>query len=99
MKRPVRPPAAEARAYHAGGRYPGMDRQSGDEEPPDGLVTVRGAVFGVALLWLAAMAAFGALQASVYAARTAPIYAAVAAGAALLSAAAGYGSMRSFGLT
>lgn len=71
---------------------------SDDEGPPDGLVTVRGAIGGVALLWLAAMAAFGALQASVYAARAAPVYAVVALAAAALSVAAGYGSLRSFGL-
>ena len=69
-----------------------------DEEPPDGLVTVRGAIGGLALLWLAAMAGFGALQASVYAVRVEPAYAVVAVGAAALSAVAGYGSVRSFGL-
>jgi hypothetical protein len=68
------------------------------EDPPDGLVTVRGAIGGVALRGLAALAGFGALQASVYAARVAPAYAAVAVVAAALSAAAGYGSLRSFGL-
>jgi len=91
---------AEARAYGSGVQRDGMEtpRENGDEEPPDGLVTVRGAIGGMALLWLAAMAAFGALQASVYAARTAPGYAVVALGAAALSVAAGYGSLRSFGL-
>ena len=72
--------------------------RSDDEEPPDGLVTVRGAIGGLALLWLAAMAGFGALQASIYAARVEPAYAVVAVGAAALSAVAGYGSARSFGL-
>ena len=75
------------------------NRNRDDEEgPPDGLVTVRGAIGGVALLWLAAMAGFGALQASVYAVRVEPAYAVVAVGAAALSVAAGYGSVRSFGL-
>ena len=75
------------------------NRNRDDEEgPPDGLVTVRGAIGGLALLWLAAMAGFGALQASVYAVRVDPTYAAVAVGAAALSVAAGYGSARSFGL-
>lgn len=69
-----------------------------EEGPPDGLITVRGAIVGVALLWLAAMAGFGALQASMYAARVAPAYAVVAVGAAALSLAAGYGSYRTFGL-
>jgi len=73
-------------------------RNEGDDGPPDGLVTVRGAIGGVALLWLAAMAGFGALQASVYALKVDPTYAAVAVGAAALSVAAGYGSARSFGL-
>jgi hypothetical protein len=85
-------------AYHPGGPPAGMERDRGEEDPPDGLVTVRGAIGGVALLWLAAMAGFGALQASVYAARVAPVYAAVAVAAAGLSIAAGYGSLRSFGL-
>jgi hypothetical protein len=44
------------------------------------------------------MAGFGALQASVYAVRVEPAYAAVAVSAAALSVAAGYGSARSFGL-
>ncbi|WP_254839631.1 hypothetical protein [Natronomonas marina] len=75
-----------------------MAEDEGFDEPPDGLITVRGAIGGVALLWLAAMAGFGALQASIYAVRAAPVYAAVAVAAAALSIAAGYGSLRSFGL-
>lgn len=69
------------------------------EEPPAGLITVRSAAIGVALLWLAAMAGFGAVQASLYATRVAPVYAVVAVAAAALSLGAGYGSLRSFGLT
>jgi len=71
----------------------------GHEEPPAGLITVRSAAIGVALLWLAAMAGFGALQAGLYATRVAPVYAVVAVAAAALSLGAGYGSLRSFGLT
>jgi hypothetical protein len=67
--------------------------------PPDGLVTVRGAILGVALLWLAAMAAFGAVQAAIYGATTAPVYLLVALVVAPLSVTAGYASLRSFGLT
>lgn len=77
-----------------GGPDDGADR----EGPPPGLITVRSAIGGVALLWLAAMAGFGALQASMYATRVAPAYAAVAVVAAALSLGAGYGSLRSFGL-
>ena len=68
------------------------------EEPPAGLVTVRGAVYGVGLLWLAAMAAFGALQAAVYGATAAPVYLLLAVGAAALSVTAGYASLRAFGV-
>lgn len=74
------------------------DDRAAPDGPPPGLITVRAAAVGVALLWLAAMAGFGALQASMYAARVAPEYAVVAAGAATLSLAAGYGSLRRFGL-
>jgi hypothetical protein len=72
----------------------GVDR----EGPPPGLITVRSAIGGVALLWLAAIAGFGALQASMYATRVAPVYAVVAVTAAAVSVGAGYGSLRSFGL-
>lgn len=65
---------------------------------PDGLVTVRGAIYGVGLLWLAAMAAFGAVQAAVYGATTATAYLPLAVLAAALSVAAGYASLRAFGL-
>ncbi len=74
------------------------DERSDREEPPAGLITVRSAIAGVGLLWLAAMAGFGALQASLYAARVAPAYAVLAVAAAALSLGAGYGSLRSFGL-
>ena len=68
------------------------------EGPPDGLVTVRGAIYGVGLLWLAAMAGFGAVQATAYGATTAPAYLPLAAAAAALSVTAGYASLRAFGL-
>lgn len=68
------------------------------EGPPDGLVTVRGAIYGVGLLWLAAMAGFGAVQAAAYGATTAPAYLLLAAAATALSVAAGYASLRAFGL-
>lgn len=68
------------------------------ETPPDGLIRVRSAIYGVALLWLAAMAGFGALQATVYGVTTEPVYVAVAAVTAAVSVGAGYGSMRAFGL-
>jgi len=67
-------------------------------EPPDGLVTVRGAIYGVGLLWLAAMAGFGAVQATVYASLNGPVYFLLALGAASLSVAAGYASLRAFGV-
>ena len=68
------------------------------EGPPDGLVTVRGAIYGVGLLWLAAMAGFGAVQATAYGATSVPAYLLLAAGAAALSVTAGYASLRAFGL-
>jgi len=78
---------------------PGSDDGVDRSEPPPGLITVRSAIGGVALLWLAAMAGFGALQASMYAIRVESAYAFVAGAAAAVSVAAGYGSLRSFGLT
>lgn len=71
---------------------------AGTDEPPPGLVTVRGAIYGVALLWLAAMSGFGALQAAVYGATTASQYLLLAVAAAALSVTAGYASLRAFGL-
>jgi hypothetical protein len=68
------------------------------EGPGDGWVTVRGALGGLVLLWLSAMSGFGALQATVYGARTDPLFLGVALGAVALSALAAYGSLRSFGL-
>jgi len=74
------------------------DQHADPAEPPPGLITVRAAAAGVALLWVAAMAGFGALQASMYAYRVAPEYGVVAVLAAALSLSAGYGSFRRFGL-
>lgn len=68
------------------------------EEPPEGFVRLRGALLGLGLLWLAAIAAFGALQATIYGLTTSPPYLAVAAGTVTLSAASGYASLRAFGL-
>jgi hypothetical protein len=82
-------PGSDAAAESTAGR---------DGEPPAGLVTVRGAVYGVALLWLAAVAAFGALQAAVYGATTAWPYLLLAVAAAALSVTAGYASLRAFGV-
>lgn len=67
-------------------------------EPPAGFVRMREALLGVGLLWLAAIAAFGALQAAIFGLTTSPAYLAVAAGAATLSAGAGYASLRAFGV-
>lgn len=68
------------------------------EDPGEGFIQVREAVLGVAFLWLAAMSAFGAIQATAYGATTAPIYFLVAVGAASLAVIAGYASVRAFGL-
>lgn len=67
-------------------------------EPADGMVTLRGALGGLVLLWLAAIAAFGAVQAAIYGAMTSPIFVVAAAGAIALSVTAGYASLRAFGL-
>ncbi|MFT4905572.1 MAG: hypothetical protein ACI8UR_002149 [Natronomonas sp.] len=66
--------------------------------PPDGFISVRSAIVGLALLWLAAMTAFGALQAAVYGAAVNSSYILVAIGTGSVSVASGYGSMRAFGL-
>jgi CHASE2 domain-containing sensor protein len=76
-----------------------MDDATADGEgPPDGLVTVRGALYGAGLLWLAAVAGFGALQAVAYGVVNSPAYLLLAVGAASLSVVAGYASLRAFGL-
>jgi hypothetical protein len=68
------------------------------EDPGDGFIQVRDAVYGIGFMWLAAMSAFGAIQATAYGATTAPIFFLVAVGAASLAVIAGYASVRAFGL-
>ena len=74
------------------------DATAGEGEPPEGLVTVRGALYGVGLLWLAAVAGFGALQAAAYGLVNAPVYLLLAVAAASLSVTAGYASLLAFGV-
>jgi hypothetical protein len=76
----------------------GTTEDSSAETAPDGLIPLRGALRGLALLWVAAMAAFGTLQAAVYGIMTAPLYLVLAVASGVLSVAAGYGSVRAFGL-
>jgi hypothetical protein len=68
------------------------------EDPGDGFIQIRDAVFGIGFMWLAAMSAFGAIQATAYGATTAPVFFLVAVGAASLAVVAGYASVRAFGL-
>jgi hypothetical protein len=68
------------------------------EDPGDGFIRIRDAVFGIGFMWLAAMSAFGAIQATAYGATTAPVFFLVAVGAASLAVVAGYASVRAFGL-
>lgn len=91
-------PASDSVTDAGGDAAEGEPAVGPDGEPPAGLVTVRGAIYGLALLWLAAMAGFGALQAAVYGATTATPYLLVAVAAAALSVTAGYASLRAFGL-
>jgi hypothetical protein len=67
-------------------------------DPGEGFIRVREAAVGIGFMWLAAMSAFGAIQAAVYGATTDPLYFAVAVGAASLAAIAAYASLRAFGL-
>lgn len=78
---------------------PAAEREMRTEEPADGLVSIRGALGGLGLLWLTAMAGFGAIQAAAIGATASPAYLLVAVGAVALAAGAGYASLRSFGLT
>lgn len=68
------------------------------DDAPEGLITLRGAAVGVGLLWLTAVAAIGALFATIYGVRTAPLYLVVALLAGGVAVAAGYGSLRAFGV-
>ena len=67
------------------------------DEPPEGHVTIRGALFGVGLLWLAAVAAIGSFQAAVYGAMVAPAYVLVAVLAAAVAVGAARRSLVAFG--
>ena len=68
-----------------------------EESPPEGLLSVRAALVGVGFVWLAAVSAFGAAGAAVYAVRTDPPYLLVAALAAALAAYAAARAIRTFG--
>lgn len=69
-----------------------------DREPPaDGLVSVRGALRGLGLIWLTAVLLFGSAGAAVYAATASTGYLIVALLAAALAVVAGSASLRTFG--
>ncbi len=72
--------------------------ESDAEAAPEGLVQIRGALFGLGLLWLTAIAGFGTLQAAIYGLTHEPVYMLLAIGAAGISITAGYASLRAFGL-
>ena len=67
------------------------------DEPPEGHVTIRGALVGVGLLWLAAVAAIGSFQAAVYGATVEPAYVLVAVAAAAVAVGAARRSLVAFG--
>lgn len=69
----------------------------GANSAPEGLVTIRRSLVGVAYIWLTAMAAFGAIGAAVYAVRTSPSYLIVALLAGALAVYTGSEALRTFG--
>lgn len=75
----------------------GSQVEPDDGEPAPGLVTVRGALVGVGLLWLTVVAAFGAIQAAAYGVLVDPVYLPVSVGAAVVSLAAADRTLRTFG--
>ncbi len=68
-----------------------------DDEPREGIVSVRTALVGIGFIWLTAVSTFGAAGAAVYGVRTSSGYLLVAALAAALAVAAGSGALRTFG--
>jgi len=68
-----------------------------DDEPREGVVSVRTALVGIGFIWLTAVSTFGAAGAAVYGVRTSSGYLLVAALAAALAVAAGSGALRTFG--
>lgn len=67
------------------------------EEAPDGLITVRGALYGIGLLWLAAVATVGAVQAVAYGVMVEPVYGLLGLLAAAIAVMTAGGALRVFG--
>ncbi|WP_299233567.1 hypothetical protein [Natronomonas sp.] len=66
-------------------------------EPESGFVDVRSALVGLGFIWLAAMAAIGAVQAGVYGVVESPAYLLVSVAAVALAVVAARASLRTFG--
>lgn len=75
----------------------GPNRDLSEGSPGEGFVDIRGALVGLGLIWLTAMATFVAIQAAVYGVTVSMIYilASVIAGAIAVSAASA--ALRTFG--
>lgn len=67
------------------------------DSAPEGLVTIRRSLVGVAYIWLTAIAAFGAIGAAVYAVQTSPSYLIVALLAGALAVYTGSQALQTFG--
>ncbi len=75
----------------------GTEHDPRDEPPGEEFVDIRGALVGLGLIWLTAMATFVAIQAAVYGLTVSTVYilASVVAGAIAVSAASA--ALRTFG--
>lgn len=67
------------------------------DKPGGGFVNVRSALVGLGFIWLAAMAAIGAVQAGVYGVVESPAYLLVSVAAVALAVVAARASLRTFG--
>lgn len=71
--------------------------EPGHHGPGRGLVTIRRALVGVGFIWLAAMSGIGAVMAASYGLAVSIEYLFVAAAAAVVSIAATFATLRTFG--
>lgn len=67
------------------------------DDPGAGLISVRGGLIGLGLIWVTAVSAVGAVGAAAYGVTTSTAYLLVAVVAAAVAVAAGAASLRQFG--
>ena len=75
----------------------GPNRDLSEGSPGEGFVDIRGALVGLGLIWLTAMATFVAIQAAVYGATVSSIYLLASAVAVAVAVSAASATLRTFG--